>query len=110
MPRVISEKKAVYVEIEKDLDHHYATKIKKGVDLKIKSSACKNVIFDFTMVDFMDSSGIGLIMGRYKMTKILGGKVVIFGLKKTADRIIKMSGIDKLVEVCDSFDEAIKKL
>ena len=80
----------------------------KSVDAKIKSTNAINVIFDFSKVDFMDSSGIGVIMGRFKMTKILGGKVVVYGVKKQVQRIIEMSGIDRLITICSSYDEAIR--
>lgn len=106
--KLIGDKRCIVVKIKADLDHHAACEIRKSVDAKIKSTNAINVIFDFSKVDFMDSSGIGVIMGRYKMTKILGGKVVVYGVKKQVQRIIEMSGIDRLVTVCQSYDEAIK--
>lgn len=108
--KLIGDKRTIMVKINAELDHHAATEIRKSVDSRIKSSNAVNVIFDFSKVDFMDSSGIGVIMGRYKMTKILGGKVVIFGAKKNVRRIIEMSGIDKLVDVCATADEAIRQI
>ncbi len=104
---LISEKRTVVVKIQSDLDHHLAAQIRKSVDAKIKSSNAVNVIFDFSDVDFMDSSGIGMLMGRYKMTNILGGKVIIFGVKKQIKRIIDMSGIDKIINICDTYDTSI---
>ncbi len=104
---LISEKRTIIVKIQTDLDHHTAAEIRRNVDTKIKSSNAINVIFDFGLVDFMDSSGIGMLMGRYKITNILGGKVIIFGAKKEVMRIIDMSGIDKIISVCASLEEAI---
>ena len=101
--RLIGDKRCVMVKISEDLDHHTATQIKKSTDSKIKSSNAINVIFDFSNVEFMDSSGIGVIMGRYKMTKILGGSVIIYGVNKQIRRIIEMSGIDKIITLCKSF-------
>lgn len=108
--KLIGERKSVMVKINTELDHHAAAEIRRAVDAKIKSSNAVNVIFDFSKVDFMDSSGIGVIMGRYKLTGILGGKVVIFGARKNVKRIIEMSGIDKLITICGSADEALKAL
>ncbi len=108
--KLIGEKRTIIVNIKEDLDHHAATELRKAVDAKIKSSNAINVIFNFSKVDFMDSSGIGVIMGRYKITKILGGKVVIYGVKKQARRIIEMSGIDKLICICDTLDESLQKI
>ena len=107
---LIGDKKTIIVQINTELDHHAATEIKKAVDGKIKSSNAVNVIFDFSKVDFMDSSGIGVIMGRFKLTGILGGKVIIFGVKKNVKRIIEMSGIDKLIKVCTTCDEALRSI
>lgn len=108
--KLLGDKRAILVNIKTDLDHHSAAEIRKNADAKIKSTNAVNVIFDFSQVDFMDSSGIGVIMGRYKMTKILGGQVVIFGVKKQIMRIIQMSGIDKLIGICSTFDEAVSRL
>ena len=55
----------------------------------------------------MDSSGIGMLMGRYKITNILGGKVIIFGVGKQVMRIIDMAGISKIINICDSYDDAL---
>ncbi len=108
--KLLGERKSVIVKVNTELDHHAAAEIRRAVDAKIKSSNAVNVIFDFSKVDFMDSSGIGVIMGRYKLTGILGGKVVIFGARKNVKRIIEMSGIDKLITICGSADEALQAL
>ena len=108
--KLLGERKSVIVKVNTELDHHAAAEIRRAVDAKIKSSNAVNVIFDFSKVDFMDSSGIGVIMGRYKLTGILGGKVIIFGARKNVKRIIEMSGIDKLITICGSADEALKAL
>ena len=104
---LLSEKKTVVVKIQSELDHHLAVQIRRTVDAKIKSSNAINIIFDFSLVEFMDSSGIGMLMGRYKMTNILGGRVVV-GMKKHIKRIIDMSGIDKIISICDSYEESLK--
>lgn len=108
--KLISEKRTIVVKIETDLDHHTAIQIRRAVDTKIKSSNAINVIFDFCGVEFMDSSGIGMLMGRYKIANILGGKVLVFGMKKQIKRIIDMSGIDKVIVVCESLEEALRRI
>lgn len=105
---LLSERRTLVVKIQSDLDHHLAVQIKRAVDAKIKSSNALNIIFDFGMVDFMDSSGIGMLMGRYKMTNILGGKVIVFGVKKHIKRIIDMSGIDRIINICDNYENSLK--
>lgn len=105
--KLIGNKRAVLVNIEGELDHHSATIIRETVDKELKRSNAVNVIFDFRDVSFMDSSGIGVIMGRYKIVKILNGSVIIFGANEHIKRIIEMSGIEKIVKVTTSFDNAL---
>lgn len=57
----------------------------------------------------MDSSGIGVIMGRYKIAKSLGGSTVIYGANESVQRIIDMSGITNIVTVSDSLENGLKE-
>ena len=86
------------IRIHADLDHHYALQIREKADRLIEQEGIKNIIFDFTGVEFMDSSGIGMIMGRYKKVIFSGGKVGVMGVGKHVDRIFKYSGLYKIVE------------
>ena len=104
----LGEKRAVLVKIDGELDHHISNSLRETVDSKLRSTNAVNVLFDFSNVGFMDSSGIGMIMGRYKSVKTLGGSVVVFGQNSQIKRIVKMSGIDKIVKIADSLDDALK--
>ncbi|HIT91175.1 MAG TPA: STAS domain-containing protein, partial [Candidatus Merdenecus merdavium] len=61
--------------VPQELDHHNAEMIRTGADRIIESQNIRGVIFDFAETQFMDSSGIGVIMGRYKNLRFMGGKV-----------------------------------
>ena len=61
--------------LPKEVDHHNAEEIRKNADLMIEKNHIKYVIFDFGKTEFMDSSGIGAIMGRYRMIRLIGGEV-----------------------------------
>jgi stage II sporulation protein AA (anti-sigma F factor antagonist) len=63
---LIGEKRALLVKVNGELDHHMAEKIRAEVDDKMRSTNAVNVIFDFSQLSFMDSAGLGVIMGRYK--------------------------------------------
>ncbi len=106
--RLIGDKHTLLVGVASELDHHAAAKVREVVDRKIKSTNAVNIIFDFSKVSFMDSAGIGVIMGRYKISKMLGGRVIICGAKKQIRRIMEMSGIDKLVRLCDKLEQALE--
>lgn len=106
--RLLGEKKALLVKISGELDHHTANSIRETTDSKIRCTNAIHVIFDFSQVGFMDSSGIGMIMGRYKTVKTLGGSVIIFGQNSQIKRIVEMSGIDKIVKIADTFEDALE--
>ena len=86
------------IRLRGDLDHHYALQVREKADKLIEQEGIKNILFDFHGVEFMDSSGIGMIMGRYKKVIFSGGKVGVIGVGKSVDRIFMYSGLYKIVE------------
>ena len=68
----------------------------------------KHIIFDFTDVGFMDSSGIGLIMGRYKKVMFLGGRAAVTNVGEAVNRIFTLSGLYKIIERYDTVGEALE--
>lgn len=101
--------RTLVVKLCGDLDHHAAAEISVSVDRELMKTGAINVAFDFSSVGFMDSSGIGVIMGRCKKARALGGRVIIYGASDAVKRIIKMSGIDGIVTVANSIEEGIKE-
>ena len=69
-----------------------------------------NILFDCHELDFMDSSGLGLIMGRYKTASSFGGRVVLTGVSPKLDRIFTMSGLYKIIQKAPAAAEAVKLL
>lgn len=108
--RLIGEKKALLVKVTGELDHHIAEKIRQEVDEKLRSTNAENVIFDFSGLDFMDSSGIGVIMGRYKKVRTLGGRVIAVGVNAGILRIMEMSGMDKIIKLMPNVEKACRLL
>ena len=99
------EKKLLVIQLKEDVDHHVAEKIRRRMDNEIQRYMPKKVILDFTKVNFMDSSGIGLIIGRYKMASMLGGKVQIKKVAPAVRRILEMSGILKIIPIINEEEE-----
>ena len=91
------EDKQLVVEITEEIDHHAAEKIRRKVDNEITRYMPRKTIFDFSRVSFMDSAGIGMLIGRYKMMKLIGGSLEIVNISKTVKRILEMSGINKII-------------
>lgn len=90
-------RETIRVKLPDELDHYNTLDIRKEVDMHIYNGTVKNVDFDFSNTKFMDSSGIGLIMGRYKLIKPLGGKIILTGVKDNVERIVKISGLYKIL-------------
>ena len=80
-----------------ELDHAMARDIRDQIDERIGGDIRK-LIFDLSGLEFMDSSGIGLIIGRYKLMRRLGGSVAVFGSNARIDGIFEMAGLYQLVE------------
>ena len=86
------------IHLGEDLDHHNAVYIREMADGYVDKYPIDRIIFDFSGVEFMDSSGIGVVMGRYKQMSYVGGAVYVYGIGKNVDRIFQMSGLYRLVK------------
>ncbi len=86
------------IVMDSDLDHHNATEVKNKADYYIYGGQAKNVVFDFANTNFMDSSGIGVVMGRHRLVKPLGGFVKVRNISSNVDRIFLISGLYKIIE------------
>lgn len=97
--KYIKEDKLLILEITEEIDHHTCEKIKKRADYEIEIHIPKKVIFDLRNVSFMDSSGIGMIIGRYKLVSMFGGKTSMINVNQKIKKIFEMSGILKLIPI-----------
>ena len=93
------EENCLTIFLPGELDHHNAEEIRKGADKLIEENHIKCVIFDFQETNFMDSSGIGVIMGRYKMVYLLGGEVRAVHANERMKKILTMSGVTKIIQM-----------
>ena len=98
------------VNISEELDHHNAEIIREKIDKMVNRNNIKYIIFNFANTRFMDSSGIGVIMGRYKNIKNLGGGVVVTNVNPRVDRIFRLSGLYKIIKSYDSIELALKNV
>jgi len=92
------EGRTMFIRLGEDLDHHNAMYIREIADDFLEKYPINRIVFDFTGVEFMDSSGIGVIIGRYKKMAYAGGAVYVYGIGKSVDRIFDMSGLYRLVK------------
>ncbi|MBO5929145.1 MAG: anti-sigma factor antagonist [Clostridia bacterium] len=79
-----------------ELDHHSARSLREQVDAAVVRSSATVLRLDFSGVTFMDSSGIGLIMGRYRLLQSRGGKLLVVGVSDRLLRVMKLAGLERL--------------
>lgn len=93
--------KLLIFKMTDEIDDHSVQKIRRKADYEMERYMPKRIVFDFDSVTFMDSAGIGLLIGRYKFTNLLGGRLEIANLTQSVRKIFEMSGILKLIPVTD---------
>ena len=93
------EDKLLILEITEEIDHHTTEKIRRKADYEIERHMPRKIIFDFNKVTFMDSAGIGMIIGRYKMIKMLGGTIEMINVNQSIKKIFDMCGIPKIMKI-----------
>ena len=87
------------VHLPAELDHPASDEIRRDSDRIIGHNYIKNMIFDFSETVFMDSSGIGVIMGRYRKICLLGGQVCAVHTSERMKKILTMSGVTKIMQI-----------
>ena len=87
-----------------ELDHHAARELRRQVDLAVERNRPQRLRLDSSDVSFMDSSGIGLIMGRYRLMQLEGGSLSVTGASERLRKVMRMAGLDKVGILQDTAD------
>lgn len=93
------KQKEIKVYLDGEIDHHSASLLRASIDEAIIQKKPSMLTMDFSDVSFMDSSGIGLVMGRYKLMKTVGGKIRVENLSAGAYRVMILAGLERLGEI-----------
>lgn len=96
--------------LDGELDHMQAERIRAQVDAAFEKSSCKHIVIDMSNVTFMDSSGIGMIIGRYKNTEKRGGQVILTGMTDAVTKLYEISGLAKIISRLATVEDALQKL
>ncbi|MDF2907039.1 MAG: hypothetical protein K0R34_2360 [Herbinix sp.] len=99
--------RCLVIRLNGELDHHNAIRIREKADKLIDRHNIKHIIFDFSGAGFMDSAGIGVIMGRYRKVIFIGGKTAVANVNSSVDRIFRLSGLYKIIEKYDTVETAL---
>ena len=101
------ENKILVFEITEELDHHICERIRRRADYEIQRFMPRKVILDFNSVVFMDSAGIGLVLGRYKTANTFGGRLELVNVNEKIKKVFEMSGLLKIIPVIDNYKQEI---
>ena len=86
------------VRLEDELDHRAAQQLRRELDELLQDGTIRRLVLDLEKLNFMDSSGVGFIIGRYKLMVQRGGSVAVKNADRRMDRIFQMSGLYEIVE------------
>ena len=95
------------IRMNAELDHHLAEEMRQVIDDVIDKRGVTHIVFDFTKVDFMDSAGIGMLLGRYKVIKMLGGQLELMNVNKQVEKVFEISGILKIIPLIKNNEENV---
>lgn len=93
--------KLLNIEIDEEIDHHRAEILRRNADYEIQRRNPKRVILDFNNVYFMDSAGIGMVIGRYKTASMIGAKIEMKNVKPNIRKIFDMTGVLKIIPIVE---------
>ena len=93
------------IRLQKEIDHYQAEKVRIECEQSFMKFIIRDIIFDFSDTSFMDSSGIGLVLGRVRKIHPINGKVYLFGGNELIQKMWEMAGILNLVTVLDSIEK-----
>lgn len=86
-------------KLTEDVDQHTVEKVRRKMDNEIERYIPRKVVFDFSNISFMDSAGIGMVLGRYKLAKMLDGDFEIVNVNKSMQKIFDMSGVSRIINI-----------
>lgn len=95
------------VDIKGELDHHTAKDAREELTRLIEDRSIKNMIIDLSALKFMDSSGIGVFIGRYKVLAERNGKMGVYGLSTHIRKIWEISGLYRIIQVYDDLHQSL---
>jgi stage II sporulation protein AA (anti-sigma F factor antagonist) len=100
-------KSVLVVRLQGELDHHSAEKVRHTIERELAQETISHLVLNLADLDFMDSSGLGVILGRYKKVSQLGGKMLLCSIQPSVHRLMEMSGLFKILPTYEDEHSAI---
>ncbi|QXJ39731.1 Anti-sigma F factor antagonist [Parageobacillus caldoxylosilyticus] len=98
------------IRLSGELDHHTAEELREKVTDTLEREAIRHIVLNLEGLTFMDSSGLGVILGRYKQIKNLGGEMIVCAVSPTVKRLFDMSGLFKIIRLENNEQFALQTL
>ncbi|NUK31161.1 anti-sigma F factor antagonist [Parageobacillus sp. VR-IP] len=98
------------IRLSGELDHHTAEELREKVTDTLEREAIRHIVLNLEGLTFMDSSGLGVILGRYKQIKNLGGEMIVCAVSPTVKRLFDMSGLFKIIRLENDEQFALRTL
>ena len=98
---------SLVIPMPREVDHHSISGIQDNLEMMLAGRGIRRVILDFSDTEFMDSAGIGMVLGKYRRVKAFGGQVAVSGANDRILRIMTMSGIGQIIPFYATTHQAV---
>lgn len=105
--QVKHDRDVLIIRLAGELDHHTAEQVRRAIESEFSKGIYEHLVFNMADLDFMDSSGLGVILGRYKMVSERGGKMTLCNMRPSIHRLMEMSGMFRILSIYDDERSAI---
>ena len=105
MIRYETRGETLVIHVGGEIDHHSAVSVRTGIDSEIAAQRPSRVLLELSSVDFMDSSGLGLIMGRFALVKQYGGSFAVLDPSAAVIKIMKLAGMERMISILRTKDK-----
>lgn len=108
---LVKKQTVLLVRLSGELDHHTSEQLKTKIEKELeKNDVIKHLVLNLESLSFMDSSGIGVILGRYKQIKKRNGEFIVCSISPQIKRLFEMSGLFKIIRLEESERNALETL
>lgn len=107
---MVRNRETLIVRLSGELDHHTADEVRMRMDEELARGGCRHLVLSLKSLQFMDSSGLGVILGRYKLIKHKGGRMALCDVNPSVYRLFEMSGLFKIMSIYENENTALSEL
>ncbi|MFD1395101.1 anti-sigma F factor antagonist [Kroppenstedtia eburnea] len=104
---ISQQRDVLVVRLDGELDHHSATEVRERIDREWSKGIHGHLVLNLSKLTFMDSSGLGVILGRYRRISEMDGKMVLCAVQPSVYRLFELSGMMKILPFCEDEQTAL---